>query len=186
MTRVFISGSMRIKNLDSNVIERINNIISSQYEVIVGDADGVDSSIQSYLKSKNVRLVTVYCSGRNPRNNIGHWNIKSIETNAKSGTREFFTAKDIVMADDSDYGLMIWDSKSTGTLSNCIELLKRNKYSLVYINKNEEFIKVKSVDDLKKLLSFMSESAFFKADLKLKINSWIESSQFSQASLFVS
>jgi hypothetical protein len=186
MTRVFISGSMRIRNIDNNVLERINNIIASQYEVIVGDADGVDSSIQSYLQSKDVRLVTVYCSGRQPRNNIGHWDIKSIETDAKPGTREFFTAKDIVMANDSNYGLMIWDAKSTGTLSNCIELLKRNKSSLVYINKTKEFITVKSVDDLKKLLAFMSEAAFFKADLKLKINYWIESFQYSQASLFVS
>jgi hypothetical protein len=186
MTRIFISGSMRIKNLDTNILERINNIISSKYEVIVGDADGVDSSIQLYLQSHNVRLVTVYCSGKKPRNNIGDWNIKSIETKAKPRTREFFTAKDIVMADDSDYGLMIWDAKSTGTLSNCIELLNRNKLSLVYINKNKEFIKVKSVDDFKRLLSFMSESAFLKANLKLKINSWIESFQFSQTSLFAS
>lgn len=186
MTRVFVSGSMRIKNLDENVLERINNIISSQYEVILGDADGVDSSIQSYLKSQEVEFVTVYCSGRNPRNNIGYWNIKSIETKAKPGTREFFTAKDIVMADDSDYGLMIWDSQSTGTLSNCIELLKRGKPSLVYINKNKMFIEINSVDDLRELLSFMSKSAFLKADLKLGINSWVESFQFSQATLFAS
>ena len=49
MTKVFISGSMKIKKLDSNVMERLDNIINSNYEVIVGDANGVDSSIQNYL-----------------------------------------------------------------------------------------------------------------------------------------
>ena len=160
---------MRIKNLDNKVLERINNIINSQYEVIVGDADGVDSSIQAYLQSKKVKSVTVYCTGTQPRKNIGRWLVKKNETDAKPGTRAYFTAKDISMAEDCDYGLMIWDSKSTGTLSNAIELLKRKKSSVVYINKAKEFINIKDVEDLEKLITFMSESAFLKADAKLKI-----------------
>ena len=73
MHKVFISGSMKIKNLDANVIRRINNIVESNYQVIVGDADGVDSSIQKYLDSKQTKSVVVYCSGEKPRNNIGQW-----------------------------------------------------------------------------------------------------------------
>ena len=46
MHKVFISGSMKIKNLDNNVLKRLNNIIDSNYQIIVGDANGVDSSIQ--------------------------------------------------------------------------------------------------------------------------------------------
>ena len=62
MTKIFIAGSLSIDNLDEKVRNRINNIIVSEFEVIVGDANGVDSSIQSYLQSKNNKLVTVYCS----------------------------------------------------------------------------------------------------------------------------
>ncbi len=127
MHRVFISGSMRIKNLDDNVLTRINNIVDSDYQVILGDADGVDSSIQQYLVSKQSKSVVVYCSGEQPRNNIGHWLTEKIQTNVAPGTRAFFTAKDLKMAEDCDYGLMVWDTKSTGTLSNTIELLKRKK-----------------------------------------------------------
>ena len=43
------------------------------------------------------------------------------------------------MAEAADYGLMIWDAKSTGTLSNVIELLSRKKKSLVFVNKEKEF-----------------------------------------------
>ena len=41
MTTVFISGSMRIKNLDENVRFRLKHIIDAGFDVIVGDADGV-------------------------------------------------------------------------------------------------------------------------------------------------
>jgi len=43
------------------------------------------------------------------------------------------------MADVADYGLMIWDAKSTGTLSNVIELLKRKKKAVVFVNKEKTF-----------------------------------------------
>lgn len=184
MHKVFISGSMRIKNLDGNVLDRINNIISSNYQVIVGDANGVDSSIQQYLISQKTKLVLVYCSGDKPRNNIGHWNTEVTETNAPPGTRAFFTAKDVKMAEDCDYGLMVWDAKSTGTLSNTIELLKRRKVSLVYINKEKVFLKVKEVTDLEKLVSYMSDSAFEKADKKLMLRTQIEHFKHEQDSLF--
>ncbi len=184
MHKVFISGSMRIKNLDNNVINRIKNIIDSEYQVIVGDADGVDASIQQYLNQEQMQSVVVYCSGNNPRNNIGHWHIKKTETNYCPGTRAFFTAKDLKMAEDCDYGLMVWDSKSTGTLSNTIELLKRNKISLVYINKIKEFLKIKEASDLEKLISYMSDSAFSKANIKLKLNDKVEYFKHEQASLF--
>ncbi len=184
MHKVFISGSMRIKNLDNNVLDRINNIIISNYQIIVGDADGVDSSIQQYLISQETKSVLVYCSGDRPRNNIGNWLTEVTETSAPPGTRAFFTAKDVKMAEDCDYGLMVWDTKSTGTLSNTIELLKRNKISLVYINKAKEFLKIKEITDLEKLVSYMSDSAFEKADKKLRLRANIEEFKHQQDSLF--
>ncbi len=184
MHKIFISGSMRIKNLDNNVLNRINNILNSDYQVIVGDADGVDSSVQEYLNNKNCKSVVVYCTGDQPRNNIGHWLVEKIHTSAKPGTRAFYTDKDIRMADDCDYGFMVWDTISTGTLSNAIELLKRNKISLVYINKAKEFLKVKEVADLENLISYMSESAKSKAEAKLGLKNKIESFKNEQSSLF--
>lgn len=184
MHKVFISGSMGIKNLDQNVQKRINNIVDSGYQVIIGDAAGVDSSIQEYLISKNMKYVLVYCSGDSPRNNLGHWPVSKIETNAQSGTRAFFTAKDLKMAEDCDYGLMVWDTKSTGTLSNAIELLKRKKSALIYINKTKEFLKIKEVNDLERLTSYMSPTALEKADKKLKIRDLIQSFEHQQNALF--
>lgn len=182
--KVFVSGSMRIKNLDFNVVERLKNILELDYWVIVGDADGVDKSFQSHLKSKGIGSVVVYCTGEKPRNNLGDWAIKSVKTSSKFGTREYYTAKDIEMAKDCDYGFMVWDTKSTGTLSNAFELLRRKKCALVYINKSKTFIKVKNGDDFKKMLSFMSETSFKKADQKLRLVEKLEAAKFAQSQLF--
>ena len=184
MHKVFISGSMSIKHIDSKVIERLYNIVASQYEIIVGDADGVDSSIQKLMKDRHTANVTVYCTGDAPRNNLGSWAVEKVQTIERPGSRAFFTAKDLKMAESCDYGLMVWDTKSTGTLSNAIELLKRNKYSLVYINKVKEFLKIKKAEDLEKLLSYMSDSAFTKADDKLKLKKQIENFKNNQMGLF--
>lgn len=184
MIKVFISGSMRIKRLDKNVLVRIDNILEKDYGVIVGDADGVDSSVQEYLKKKGAKSVFVYCTGKQPRNNLGDWETNNISTTSSPGTRAYYTAKDLEMAADCDYGLMVWDSKSTGTLSNAIELLARHKKALVYINKAKEFLTVSEVNDLKILLGYMSPTSLSKAEKKLCINKKIEALCNEQVQMF--
>lgn len=184
MHTIFISGSMRIENIGKEVLNRINNIINSNYKIIVGDADGVDSSIQKYLNKIKYNDVTVYCTGQKPRNNLGSWNINSVVTDRKPGTREFFTAKDISMSKDCDFGLMIWDSKSTGTLSNVLELLSSNKNSLVFVNKITKFIEITNIETFESLLSIMSESALEKADKKIKLKNKLSHLKNKQMKLF--
>lgn len=186
MTTVFISGSMGIKNLDQKFKERIDNIINSRFAVVVGDADGADSAIQSYLSFVDAPDVTIYCSGSKPRNNIGCWPVNFIATKHEEGSRAFFTAKDLVMADTADYGLMVWDSKSTGTLSNVIELLTREKNSLVYANKTKTFYSVCTTDQLESLICSMSEFSRKKADQKIGFSKRISTLkiQGNQAKMF--
>ncbi|WP_283190017.1 hypothetical protein [Pseudomonas sp. PMCC200344] len=80
MTTVFIAGSINIKHLDPKVKERINNIVDSEFDVVVGDAGGADTSIQEYLLSLARSKTTVYCSGVVPRNNLGEWPARTVET----------------------------------------------------------------------------------------------------------
>ncbi|WP_424943891.1 hypothetical protein [Aliiroseovarius crassostreae] len=170
MTKVFIAGSIKIKNLDPKFVQRIQNIVSEQLEVVVGDAKGADTSIQSELNKQLARNVTVYCSGGEPRNNVGGWRVKAIHTDAEPGTRAFFTAKDKAMAQDADYGLMLWDAASTGTLSNALELIKGGKTCVVFVNKNKSFINVKEPEDLRDLVSVMSSGARNQAERKIGLS----------------
>jgi hypothetical protein len=173
MTTVFVAGSINIKRLHPLFIERLSNIASSNMAVVVGDANGADTSIQKSLLAKNASPVTVYCSGLRPRNNVGNWPVQSVFPEEEAGTRAYFTAKDLEMARVADYGLMLWDAKSTGTLSNVIELLKRSKKCVVFVNKEKVFITVSDIDGLKKLVNVMSETARIKAENKIKLSSKI-------------
>lgn len=174
---------MTIKHLDPKVKERIANILELNYDVVVGDADGVDTSIQQLLMEYGASNATVYCAGEKPRNNVANWSVHSVMTFHPPGTRAFFTAKDIEMAKDADYGLFIWDAKSAGTLNNVLELLSRGKNALVFINKTKAFKKIVGIAELEDLVSCMSESAKSKADSKIKLQERIAGMRSRQRQL---
>lgn len=173
MSTVFISGSIKIKSLDDKVKSRLDKVISSGVNVLIGDAGGVDKSVQQYLIKNNFPSVTVYCTGDSPRNNDGSWPVVNVEPPVKTRSRAYFTAKDLKMADDSDFGLMVWDCKSTGTLSNVIELLKKKKKSVVYVSSKKAFLNISSVSDLQALVNQMDYDSFIEADKKISLNKTI-------------
>ncbi len=173
MTTVFIAGSISISRLHKKVADRINKIVASNFNVVVGDANGADTSIQECLQRYQASKVTVYCTGDAPRNNVAEWPVNRVVSKAKAGTRAFFTAKDLEMARASDYGLMVWDCKSIGTLSNVIELLKENKKTVVFVNKSKDFINISDGGDLERLVAFMSDHARAKAEEKIDLTAKI-------------
>lgn len=183
MTTVFIAGSISISRLHEKVADRINKIVSSGFNVVVGDADGADTSIQECLQRYQAGKVTVYCTGDSPRNNVAEWPVHRVVSKAKPGTRAYFTAKDLEMARDSDFGLMVWDCKSTGTLSNVIELLREKKKSVVFVNKNKDFVTISDVGGLERLVAYMSDHARAKAEEKINLTAKISSIAHEQFSL---
>lgn len=186
MTTVFIAGSISISRLHEKVQDRINKIVSSNFNIVVGDADGADTSIQKCLHDYQANKVTVYCTGDTPRNNVANWPVHRVQSKARAGSRAFFTAKDLEMARSSDYGLMVWDCKSTGTLSNVIELLKEKKKSVVFVNKNKDFVTVADKAGLDCLLDLMSDHARTKAEEKIGLSAKIAELGQGQFSLDLS
>jgi hypothetical protein len=183
MTTVFVAGSMNIRRLDQRFVDRVANIVSSKFSIVVGDADGSDTSIQEVLLAMKAEQVTVYCSGPEPRNNVGNWTVHNVFPEAAQGTRAYFTAKDVEMAKVADYGLMMWDAKSTGTLSNVIELLRRRKKCVVFVNKQKEFFRVSDPVGLNELVNVMSDGARTKADSKIGLTSALAKFEREQLSL---
>ncbi|HBJ80226.1 MULTISPECIES: hypothetical protein [Fusobacterium] len=149
--KVFIAGAREIRSLNSAVIDKLNNIIKNEYDILVGDASGVDKNIQIYLKNKDYKKVTVY-SMQKVRNNIGEWENIKITSKASINTREYFTEKDKRMAEIADIGLMIWNKKSEGTLNNMINLLTMNKKVCLFIQTEEKLYHLKKIDDLEKII----------------------------------
>ena len=57
------------------------------------------------------------------------------------------------MAEAADYGLMLWDGKSKGTVNNVVNLSRDHKPVVVYVAPTREFRTIKTFDDLKGLLA---------------------------------
>lgn len=152
MTSVFLGGSRRLGRINDALRSRIENIIAKEFRILVGDATGGDRALQSYLADRGYRHVVVYCTGGPCRNNLGGWDVRSVDApDVRPGTRAFYSVKDDAMVRDADHALFVWDGKSKGTLRNIVNMAKLGKSSVVYVSPAREFLTVKDVDSLKGL-----------------------------------
>ena len=136
MKKIFISGSRRYKCLSTEFKEVIVSLVKSENcEFLIGDCIGVDVLTQQLLYDLHYNNVTVYCSGKAPRNFVGgvEWHRKCLDypfTNISP--REFYELKDIQMSRDCDIGIVLWDRVSGGTKRNIDRLHKMKKEVLIY------------------------------------------------------
>jgi hypothetical protein len=153
MTKVFIAGSRQITRLPAEVKSRVETMIDKGFQILVGDANGADKAVQSYLAEKAYPNVLVHCMEGHCRNNVGHW--PTHEVPAPKGARgfDFYSAKDRVMADAAEYGLMLWDGKSKGTINNVVNLSREGKPVVVYVAPKKRFLTVKAFNDLRGVLA---------------------------------
>ena len=70
MKTVFISGSSKIKRLNKEMTDCLDELMTQDVQVIVGDCYGVDFLAQKYLKAHNFDRVTVYTSTETPRRSV--------------------------------------------------------------------------------------------------------------------
>lgn len=178
--KIFIAGPRAVKELDKNISVKLENICAKNYEILVGDADGIDSSVQKFLKMKSYRNVTIFASKGIARNNYGDWKIETVEVYNNLTGFEFYAQKDLEMAKMADIGFMIWNGKSKGTFNNIINLLNLEKHVILYYIPNKKFYQLKTMQDLNNFLN-----TNVKLDSKLKkLLPREEHNQFVQACLF--
>lgn len=164
MNTVFIGGSRHVSRLPVEVKERLDNIISSGHRVIVGDANGADKAAQKHFAGAGYDKVTVYCSGEQPRNNLGHWSLHRVAVSKKVSGFQFYAAKDRQMAQVADFGLMIWDGKSPGTILNVLRLIRAGKKAVLLNVSEGQAINIKSSDQWEEFIGRCSEA--FRSDLR--------------------
>ena len=153
MKKVFIGGSRRLSRLNNKVTQTLDRLIERELTIIIGDANGADKAVQSYLSKKQYRNVIVFCMQNHCRNNLGNWESRQIGSDQKFKNFEYYATKDLAMADETDYGLMLWDSESKGTLNNIVNLLMRNKQVVVYFSPKKNLYQLNNINDISKLLS---------------------------------
>ena len=105
--KVFVSGSRGVRELPAAAKAARNKIRELGFTVHVGDCYGVDALVQAYSEGY---LKVVFHIGAMPRTNLGFDTVRIV------GSKQ--TDKDAAMAAAADYGLAIWDGKSSGTAKN--------------------------------------------------------------------
>lgn len=150
--KVFIAGPRQVSLLNKEIINRLENIKNNEFTVLVGDANGVDKAVQKYLSDISYKNVLVFATKGVARNNLGKWNIIKVDINDNQKGFDFYAAKDKEMAKNADYGFMIWNGKSKGTLNNIINLTKMNKKVLLYFIPDKKFYTLNSIEELGKFI----------------------------------
>lgn len=168
-TKVFIAGSRRLSRLNKEVRRRIDNIVDRGFTVIVGDANGVDKAVQRYVSDRHYSNVVVFCMEGGCRNNVGRWPTRTIAA-ADPLRRDFayYSTKDRAMAEEADYGLMLWDGRSRGTLRSIVDLVRKSKPVVVYIAPNKSFYTLRQSDDLIQMLGRVDPAALHRVDRELQ------------------
>jgi len=158
--KVFIGGSRSLSRLSREVLARLDRIIERGFLVMVGDANGIDKAVQGYLASKNYDQVIVFCMAGACRNNLGHWPTHEVDGDAH-GRRDasYYGRKDRAMGAEADYGFMLWDGRSPGTLANIEDLLRRGKPVVAYIAPRKSFVRLRESVDLHRCLGRSSSDS---------------------------
>ena len=112
MSNVFFGGSRNLARLNPALRTRLRNLITNGHTVLIGDANGADKAVQSYLAQEGYKNVRVYCMDGECRNNVGNWELVPIDSGGKKRDFAYFAMKDARMSLDADYGFMIWDGES--------------------------------------------------------------------------
>lgn len=132
MKSIFIAGPRAIKKLDPKVTKKLNDIKEGNNKVHVGDANGVDKLIQSFYSNNKYNNVEVFANKGKERNNLGNCPINNVKVDRKLKGFKYYTQKDKTMAKEFDYGFMIWNGESRGTLNNTMNLRAEEKEILLY------------------------------------------------------
>ncbi len=151
--KIFIAGARSVKSLDASVQKKMMSIYQKGYDVLVGDCYGVDTSVQNFYYQLGYNNVIVFASNGKARNNVGRWNIHNVSVPSNVRGFDFYKQKDIAMANEADYGFMIWDGESRGTLNNIINLISQNKKVLIYLTTQNKMIVASSFKDVNKLVA---------------------------------
>lgn len=183
--KVFIAGPRSVTSLNKESTDILKNIIEQQLTVLVGDAVGVDKLVQKFLSSCNYKNVSVYASNGLARNNIGNWPVHRVEVRKNIKGFDFYAQKDIRMAQAADYGFMIWDGKSKGTLNNIINLTAQNKAVKIFLIQNKTSVTINNLVSAGNLAKFLgSETLSLYEKLRAKSGFEIEATEeFEQISI---
>ncbi|MER8671389.1 hypothetical protein NKH45_30265 [Mesorhizobium sp. M1156] len=153
MAMILIGGSRDVVDLPDPVVERIASIVAAEHGVLVGDAPGADTEVQALLGGHGYEHVGVFCARDEPRNNLGDWAVYPVPPPQGAHGFAIQAQKDREMVRRADYGLMIWNGTSPGTVLNVLRLAMAEKPCVTYDVANGLVTTTRNVADWQTMLS---------------------------------
>lgn len=157
-----------MSRLNEDIKARLDSIVEQRCLVLVGDANGADKAAQRHFHELGYQSVIVFCVEESCRNNVGDWEFQRVTPPHERKDLDFFSAKDRVMAKEADYGFMIWDTKSAGTVLNVGRLVSDNKIAVIYRVSDKRFIEIQGASDFESLMSGCPAKLRSKVENQLK------------------
>lgn len=171
--KVFVGGSRKISKINELIRSRLENMVEKGFSILVGDANGADKTLQKYFFESGYKFVTVFFTANNCRNNIGNWPSISVEAPSKIDPLKFYMLKDKRMSEEADYGFMLWDGSSPGTLNNILNLLSEGRTTVVYFSPKRSFSTIKTRSNLTNLLSMCQKEDIETFNRKISLEETI-------------
>ena len=153
--KIVLGGSRHLEFIPDEVAQSLARWMADGDEFQVGDAPGIDKAFQVFLLDAKYERVRVYSSATETRNNLGDWPVIRVESGLKSKSSAVHAFKDRAMGRVADLGLMVWDCKSAGTLSNVIDLIRQRKSCLIWVAPDSKLLQFETSESLDKwMLSY--------------------------------
>ncbi|MGH9200305.1 MAG: hypothetical protein ACRD2A_03610, partial [Vicinamibacterales bacterium] len=114
--------------------------------------------------------VLVHCMKDHCRNNIGNWPTRQLVAPRGAKGFDYYSVKDRAMAETAEYGLMLWDGKSKGTVNNVVNLSRDHKPVVVYVAPTRQLRTLKTFGDLRDLLAQGDSDSVERIISELRLN----------------
>jgi hypothetical protein len=73
------------------------------------------------------------------------------------------------MARAADFGFVLWDGKSAGSIANVLEMLRHGKKVIVYFGPEKAFVTVSSSEDAQRLIDKCDSHSLSEIGRKVKL-----------------
>lgn len=174
---VFISGSIAIKKLPSQVQESIQTMIDKKMTILVGDAPGIDTLVQDLCNKQEYTNVIVYTITSCPRYKANKdFQEKSIFVDQEiKKERERQTYKDKAMSKDSTFSLVVWDGSSKGSYANILRALESHKKVKVYYQNINDYLSSEKITPIELEFIYRENNGYAASEVvKYLQNSGVE------------
>jgi hypothetical protein len=165
--KIFIAGPRAVSKLTPDINNRLHGIFTKGYNILVGDASGVDKAVQHYFSQLGYRNVVIYASNGKARNNLGNWRIEGVSAPDNIKGFDFYAMKDKAMdtsiktpeVDIRDYFL----DKSSGANKKTSAL---DAFEVVLQNNTDFIIARTTAKSIKELVVLISQGLFYFKEKK--------------------